>query len=296
MTNTQSLLRSPPTYSEVTAEAVTRKSTLFGYLLCKTFFRAENTLPLFQSYAYFRWLDDFVDQSNDSQESLVCFVLRQKNLIASWYNGESAQASNSRESFIHATINYDKTNEMQLHSMITNFIEAIEWDVSRRYSIVSKNDLGIYSLRLGRSYAEGLLFGLGMKANDPAYDIAMNKCGSAAHIAHILRDLSIDLNLGYVNISCEDMKLFDIDPLDPSLHGIGKWIAFSAEKAEALFSEGKIYQKTFPNIKSRLVFDIVCSRYLSVLRKVKTVWSNANSLIEAGQPIFNPYIYTLERT
>ncbi len=290
------LVNSLSTHDVNTAESITRKSTHFGYLLCKTFFKAETTLPLFQAYAYFRWLDDLVDQSNDSKESLASFMIRQKNLVTSWYNDESPQVSNLYETFIRETISHDKANELQLHSMIENFIEAIAWDVSRRYSIVSKHELGIYSLRLGRSYAEGLLFGLGMKSNNPNYDIALDKCGSAAHIAHTLRDLSIDLNLGYINISCEDMKLFDIDPLDPTLHGIGKWVAFSVEKAEALFSEGKIYQKTFPTIKSRIVFDIVCSRYLSVLRRVKTAWSNANSLVEAGQSIFNPHIYTLERT
>jgi phytoene/squalene synthetase len=261
-----------------TARRVTKETTSFGYWVGRAFFRPELNLILFTAYAYFRWLDDIIDQENISREAASRLVARQRSLTRAWYAGSDPFPSNQFEALLQGAIEYDRMSEYRLHHMIHCFLSALAWDAERRHTIVTQQDLDRYSLHLGRAYAEGLLFGLGLNPVCSDYRGPRDLCGTAAHLTHLLRDLFIDLELGYVNISSRDMERFCIDIADPELRGTKQWVMFTIERAHTLFLQGRRHRDGLPTMRARLVFDIACLRYLWTLKRIKNMWLRAEIL------------------
>lgn len=272
-------------YLDATGRKITREMTPFGYWLGQAFFRPARRSILYMAYAYFRWLDDLVDQVEISRNLAIEIVERQRMLVQAWYSGKDPAPLDRSEALLRAVIEHDRRTGYRLHHMIGSFLAALAWDAERRHTVVSQHDLDRYSLWLGCAYAEGLLFGLGLDPADAAYQGAIDACGVAAHLAHLVRDLRIDLALGYINISTEDIERFSIDLADPRLRGVGRWVPTTVERAQILFQQGRMQRRAMPSLRARLVFDLVCLRYLRLLDQIRSGWLRQGTLAQADLPI-----------
>lgn len=246
---------------------LTKTESPFGYWSSRVFFSQDRRKILFLLYAYFRWVDDTVDKPDFNLDFNHEFIHRQTTIIQAWYMGESAVLSeNLFETMAATAIKEDKKNGSQLQSMITGFLEAIAWDVERRNKIVNQIELDRYSLLLGRSYSEGLLYGLKLNPCESTYSTPKTLCGVAAHWSHLLRDLSEDLKLGYINISDDDIKQYSINLKNSQT--LLPWIREKCCRTLDMFAEGRKSRSLLPTHKAQIVFDLNCLKHISNINKI----------------------------
>jgi len=249
------------------AAVLTQNESPFGYWSSQIFFPQDRRMILFLLYAYFRWVDDTVDKPGFNFDFNHKFIYRQTKIVQAWYMGESAVLSeNPFEAMAATAIKKDKKDGSQLQSMILGFLEAITWDIERRNKIVKQSELDRYSLLLGRSYSEGLLYGLKLNPCKPIFRIPKTICGIAAHWSHLLRDLSEDLKLGYINISDDDIKKYSINLQNHQT--LLPWIREKCYRTLDMFAEGRKSRNLLPTYKAQVVFDLNCLKHISIVNKI----------------------------
>ena len=257
---------------------ITKTESPFSYSLGHLLFLPERKDYLFLAYAYFRWLDDYVDQVNIPSELVKDIVDRQIFLATHWYSGEPLVATTSQEENLHLIIQQDSNQwGNSLRPMIFDFMGAIKWDTERRYRMPVKRDLQSYSLKLGRGYSSGLLFGLGIDPENKKYVGFRDNCGIGAHLVHILRDFIIDINIGYINVDLESWNLLhlknaDLDNTKLLQRRLLPWAKTVIVNARYYFSIGLKNLLASRNVKIQLVFGLMCLRYLLTLEKTKREW------------------------
>ena len=249
------------------ASEITRKESFFAYQVCNLFFSKNRRDILLKYYAYFRWTDDQVDNITAPLNEIQPFIKRQKILIASWYEGDTITPITIFEEMAFDAIQEDIRQGKQLRNMVVSFLDALDWDAQRKHKIINQKQLNRYSFLLGNSYAEGLLYGLGLNPLNPAYAIQKKLCGIAAHRAHMLRDLRTDIKIGYLNLPVEDIEKFSIQLGKPWICSL--LVKQKATETKYLFTKGCENPKyILPSIKSQFVFYLFCQKYIHTLEKV----------------------------
>ncbi len=248
------------------ATEITRSESPFAYKISNLLFFPGRKNILLHYYAYFRWADDQVDNTTIPTNEAHLFIKRQKNLVTSWYEGNAIKPLTVFEEIAFVATQEDINQGKKLRNMVVSFLDALDWDVQRKHKIINQADLNHYSFLLGNSYAEGLLYGLGLDPTNSDYYLPKILCGVAAHRTHILRDLRIDIKIGYLNIPAEDIETFSVQ--------FGRdwvcsaWIEQKAAKAMHLFIKGLKYKYRLPSMRSQLVFYLYCRKYIRTLEKV----------------------------
>jgi len=251
-----------PDSLRLVAEAPIGRISAWGHFCGVTFFSGQTRKLLFEAYLYFRWLDDLIDEVLPFQQACVALLAREKALISAWYDGESeAGPEYAAERSIYEVIQHDRANDHKLKSMISAFLDALAWDASRRHHMVSQQALDRYSMLLGQAYAQGLLFGLDLDPYDKRLLRASRSAGTAAHLAHMLRDFEDDLSLGYINVSREDQLRFGLRFPNPEPITIIPWKQHLATRACAMFEEARLLGRALPTFRSRTLFRLMCARY-----------------------------------
>ncbi len=259
------------------ASEITRKESPFAYQISNLLFFPNRKNILLHYYAYFRWADDQVDNVTFPINEIQLFIKRQKNLITSWYEGNTVKPLTIFEEMAFVATQEDIYQGKQLKNMVVSFLDALDWDVQRKHKITNQMHLNRYSFLLGNSYAEGLLYGLGLNPLNPDYLIPKVLCGIAAHRAHILRDLKIDIKLGYLNIPVEEFETFSIQLGMPWM--CSSWIKQKVAETKRLFVKGLKNKHRLPSMRSQLVFYLYCQKYIHALEEV-LVHFKTGSVIE----------------
>lgn len=242
--------------------AATRRTSRYMYYTTRLFLGRQAGVVLCMAYSYFRWFDDSIDREDVSQKDAQALAARQRALLMTGYEGsDPPRASCVPEQQIAEVIRWDRAYGCRLRGMITMFCDALSWDADRRHSMVGQQALDEYSRLLGCAYSHGLLFGLGLNPQDRRYERLSYLGGVASHLAHIVRDLELDLELGYVNISSDDQRRFDIDLSRRDAGSLLRWRRHVAEKAHSLFCEARSHRNALPSLRARIVYDLVSSRY-----------------------------------
>jgi len=246
------------------ATATTKRHNPSAYWLSNLLYDKGMTPIFCLIYAYFRWLDDYIDEPNT--ESFVCrqMVANQKELLVGAYCNPRMSVSSTPEAMIVSVIDYDKSRGMLLKTSIMDMIAALEWDTYRRGKVVSSKELAQYSWWLGRSYTKALQAFIAYPYKYPDHEYRYY-AGVGAHITHIMRDFYEDLSLGYINISKEDIRHYSIDIRCPIALSLREWAQKTVITARKYINWGKLYLSTLPIFRCRLMGYIYCSRYEMVL-------------------------------
>jgi phytoene/squalene synthetase len=240
----------------------------FSYYFGRLFFVSERREILYKAYGYFRWLDDIVDQAAIPRQQADEIIQRQSQLIAAWYEGRDSLQGQDTESLMKDVIQCNRPLGCPLRPMARGFLDALSWDVQRRYTIVEQEALDRYSQLLGCSYAHGLLFGFGLSPVESRYQTIVYLGGVASHLSHMIRDYEEDRELGYINISREALRRFQIDLDESQSANVRRWKRSLARKACAMFREARKQRNTLPTARARIGFDLVSSRYYRIARRL----------------------------
>jgi phytoene/squalene synthetase len=218
----------------------------------------------FRAYAYFRWVDDVIDISAESQEERIAFIKRQKGLINLLYKNQRPQDLTPEEEMIADLITHDKGKNSGLQSFIRNFLAVIEFDAYRRGSLINEAELNWYSSSLGKSVTDAIQYFI---KNGHPYPDGKNRylAATAAHITHMLRDMIHDLEEGYVNIPDEFLELYQIRPSEIKNPHFRIWVRERVILAREYFQQGKCYLDGLEVLRCKLAGYWYCARFESVL-------------------------------
>ncbi|MCJ7660980.1 MAG: squalene/phytoene synthase family protein [Anaerolineales bacterium] len=253
--------------SDVTAalaELITQTGSKQTYYTARLMVDKDLISDFYRAYAYFRWADDVIDVESHSNEERISFTSRQRELIDSLYNDESPDDLFPEEEILADLIKHDKGENSGLQSFIRNMFAIIEFDAFRKWRLVTQEELIWYTDCLGISVTEGLLYFIG---NGHPYPDNGSRylAAEAAHITHLLRDMSQDTSDGFINIPREYLDAHGINPEDMESIPYRNWVQERVELARRYFHEGKRYLDELEVLRCKIVGYWYCARFEAVL-------------------------------
>ena len=232
-----------------------------------------------RAYAYFRWVDDIVDDTSQSYDKRIAYIKQQKELIDRLYCDERPPNLTSEEQIIADLISHDRNEDSWLQSFIRNMFAIVEFDTYRQGRLVSERELYWYTERLAESVTDGMQYFIGNGYPYPVSDTRY-QASRAAHITHLLRDMVQDREDGLFNIPEEYLKEHGIGPEDVNSPAFHSWVKNRVNLARSLFIDGKQYLDELDVLRCKLVGHWYCTRFEMVLDTIErddyTLRSNYN--------------------
>lgn len=217
-----------------------------------------------RAYAYFRWVDDIIDVASQTREERISFIKRQRRLINDLYNNKPTGDLSPEEEIIADLINHDRGENSGLQSFICNFFAILEFDALRKGRFINQGELTWYTDCLAKSVTDAIQYFI---RNGYIYP----KCethylaATAAHITHMLRDMSVDIVEGYINIPGEYLEAHGIDPNDIYSPPFRAWVQERVDLAREYFRKGKQYLDDLEILRCKIAGYWYCARFEGVL-------------------------------
>ena len=228
--------------------------------------------PLFcLCYAYFRWLDDQIDAPDISKFKAELCIQKQNKLISLFVDGIDTNKDNLNpyEKMLILLLTLDKQLGSHLRSNILEMFAALEFDVIRRNKYCNGNSLNDYSRKIGGSFTEFILICTTRKTINVKTIECFRLAGYAAHNIHLLRDFYEDLQLGYINISREDIIKFGFENHDLKSVDINPWVRFRVQICKQYIHDCFIIIKSINSLKVYFLFLIISAPYVFFAQKIE---------------------------
>jgi phytoene/squalene synthetase len=261
------------------AVSITRTASKQTYYTIR--FLVDNNLvdDAFRAYAYFRWLDDHLDQQALARVERLEFVKRQQALMNAGYRGDSLPNLTHEECMLLDLIHRDTENNSCLQIYIRNMMAVMVFDAERRGRLISRQELNEYTSWLATGVTEALHYFIGHGCASPHSKIRYQAV-TGAHITHMLRDALEDAEAGYYNIPREVMASYSIDPWDVKSRAYRNWVKESVQKARTCFQVGRGYLSQVENLRCRIAGYAYIRRFEVVLDCIE----REGCLLRAGYP------------
>jgi phytoene/squalene synthetase len=254
--------------SAALAQSITREGSKQAYYTARLMVDKDLVNDFNRAYAYFRWMDDIVDDASQSHEKRIAFIRRQKELVDRLYRKERMPDLTSEEQIIADLISHDRYEDSWLQSYIRNMFAIVEFDTYRQGQLISEQELNWYTERLGESVTDGIQYFIG---NGYPYPVNDTRClaARAAHITHLLRDMVQDMNDGIINIPKEYLEAHDISPQDINSPVFRNWVRNRVDLARSMFLDGKRYLDELGVLRCKVVGRWYCARFEVVLDTIE---------------------------
>lgn len=250
------------------ARTITRESSKQTYYTALLMVDRDLILDFFRAYAYFRWVDDFIDTHAVSVEEGLEFIGRQKNLIDHFYDGVERIDLDQHEQIAADLIQNDRSTNSGLQSFIRNMMAIIEFDAQRKGRFITQAELDWYTERLGISVTDGIQYFVGNGHKYPRSELQY-LAATGAHIAHLLRDMLNDVADGFVNIPSEYLEKYNLEPNAINPAAYKEWVRERVGQARHLFFEGKRYLDSLDVLRCKIVGHWYCARFEGVLNMIE---------------------------
>lgn len=248
--------------------AITRHASKQTY--CTIKFLADRHLvdDAYRAYAYFRWVDDYIDHENLSQPERISFVERQRLIIDRAYHGDWLDNLSPEERMVVELIQNDGAKNDGLRVYIENMMAVMAFDAERRGQTISQSDLKAYTRWLATAVTEAMHYFIGHKCAAPQDDTRYLAV-TAAHITHMLRDAIEDMAAGYFNIPQEFLAANGIEPDAVSGGAYRMWVQNQVQLARRFFQTGKTYLARVENRRCRIAGYAYIARFEVVLEAIE---------------------------
>ncbi len=252
----------------ILAESITRSASKQTYYTIRLLADHDRTADAYRAYAYFRWVDDRLDQDGVSKPERLKFVERQQNLIVRCDRGEWPRDTSDEEQMLVKLIRSARGERSGLWSYIHHMLAVMAFDAERRGRLVSADELNEYTLNLATAVTEAMHYFIGHQCKSPQDDTRYLAV-SAAHITHMLRDTLDDVQAGYFNIPREIIESHHIDPHNVRSRAYQNWIKSRVALARAYFKAGRNYLTRVENPRCRIAGFAYTARFESVLSAIE---------------------------
>src|SRR5258708_5051440 len=155
----------------------------------------------FRAYAYFRWVDDWLDCGETKREDRLTFIARQQAVMECAYEGVLLPNLSVAERMLADLIRSDQDSYSGLGAYIRNMMAVMAFDAHRRGRLASQDELSHYTQHLAVAVTEALLYFIGHERMAPPGE-ARYMAVIGAHVTHMLRDAIEDSDAGYFNVPC----------------------------------------------------------------------------------------------
>lgn len=220
------------------AASITRAASRQTYYTIRFLVDRDRVADAYRAYAYFRWVDDYLDRDAVDRIERLTFLRRQQRLVENCYRGEPPAAPTPHEQILIDLVRSDSDPNSGLHAYIDNMMAVMAFDAARRERTISEAELTAYSRWLATAVTEAMHFFIGHNKTSPRGDIRYHAV-IAAHITHMLRDTFEDAEIGYVNVPDELLAAHHITPLDVDHEAYVTWVKTRVELARSLFANGR---------------------------------------------------------
>lgn len=251
-----------------TAASITKAASKQTYYTIRFLADRARIDDAYRAYAYFRWLDDVLDADSGSVSGRRSFLNRQISLLERSYLGETLRDVNPQERMLVELIQKDTEKNSGLQSYLRNMMQVLDFDVTRRWMLISQDQLNEYTRWLAISVTEAIHYFIGHD-QPPPQNSSRYLTVTGAHIAHLLRDTLEDIQTGYYNIPREFLSANGIGPKDVESEAYRAWVQERVNLARACFKSGKEYLTQVENIRSRIAGYAYIARFEEVLEAIE---------------------------
>ena len=268
-------LNSAFTYAEKIVKLDSQKAKIiFDYTVNKS---KRGFLNL--SHAYLRWVDDFVDNPKINVEEKRKFIDRQKFLINSYKKGcfEEYQCTEEAILFHFICFGLEQNSKLILNA-IEDMVDAIAMDIKRLQSngIFSADELETYINKLSKALYDIIIYFF-LPKHFPSLQNILT-CRFQAR-TFMMRDLIEDIDAGFINISHEDIKKFNLSLLDvKEKRNLEPWIEAELKKILYLLEAEAEESRIFP-FKFRIFMYYSHLYYLPKIYRLKVYRFNPNTVL-----------------
>jgi phytoene/squalene synthetase len=205
----------------------------------------------YRAYAYFRWVDDWLDQGTRPRTERLAFVKRQQALMNGCYRGQPLADLTPEERLLADLIRCDTEQNSGLQAFIRNMMAVMAFDADRRGRLISQSELNEYTRWLAVAVTEALHHFIGHNGASP-HGATRYLAVTGAHITHMLRDAVQDAKVGYYNIPREVMDARGIAPWDVASPAYRAWVKARVQSARACFRAGRDYLAQVESLRCRI--------------------------------------------
>jgi phytoene/squalene synthetase len=248
------------------AESITESASKQTYYTIRLLVDRERAADAYCAYAYFRWVDDTLDEGSVSKR--LAFLERQKALLESCYQGNFLKNTTVEENMLIELVRKDQNKNSGLQLYLRNMMQVMDFDAMRRGKRISKAELNEYTRWLATAVTEAMHYFIGHNSYSP-HDETRYLAVSAAHIAHMLRDTFDDLEAGYYNIPREVLEASHIGPHDVHSKAYCAWVKSRVQLARSCFQTGKDYLARVDERRCQLAGMAYTARFEWVLNEIE---------------------------
>jgi phytoene/squalene synthetase len=253
---------------------ITRAASKQAYYTIRYLVDHDRRFSAYQAYAYFRWVDDRIDQPVSDRAERLAFVRREQDLLDSAYRANHGQGCRDwgglapQERLVLDLIRSDDLCASGLHSYVSNMMAVMAFDANRRDRLVTGQELEQYSRHLSVAVTDALHYFIGHE-DEPPIGEARYFPAMAAHITHMLRDTFADIRLGYFNVPLELLESGGIDPRDVESAPYRDWVSCRVHLARAYFKDGSSYLDQVKSTRCRLAGYAYMARFAGMLDAIE---------------------------
>jgi phytoene/squalene synthetase len=254
------------------ARSITRRASRQSYLTIRALADPAYRADAYALYAYFRWLDDEIDERLTTPDARLALVERQRGLVAAATSGTPLPALDPHEVLLASLLLADGRPRRDAGGALASvaaMLDVMEFDARRRGRAVAAAELDRYTDDLAVAVTEALHHCIGHGCAAPT-DETRYVAVHGAHVAHMLRDLREDLRAGYVNVPAEVVG--DREPTADALctPALCDWVRERVELAREDFRVGREYLARLESRRCRLAGHAYLARFEWVLDTVES--------------------------
>lgn len=246
------------------AAAITRAASTQTYYTIRFLVDKGLVNDAYQAYAYFRWVDDRLDQEANPRTERLALVKRQQALIESSSHGETWTGLAPEERLLVSLIRRDADRNSGLQTYIRYMMAVMAFDADRRGRLISQHELNEYTRWLSVAVTEAMHYFIGHNCASPHGEIRYIAV-TGAHITHMLRDMQEDIDLGYYNIPREVANGDGIVPSTVESAIFRNWVKERVQQARICFKIGKNYLAQVKSLRCRIAGFAYVHRFEAVL-------------------------------
>ncbi|MCA9924775.1 MAG: squalene/phytoene synthase family protein [Anaerolineales bacterium] len=256
--------RLPADVSHILASSITQASSKQSYYTVRCLVDRTRIDDAYRAYAYFRWVDDNLDETRQNKESRIAFANQQTALINHCYHGNWPQRILPEEQMLVNLIRRNNEQSSGLRIYIENMMAVMQFDAERKGRLISQSELDNYAYLLATAVTEALHYFIGNGRYAPGNETRY-LAATGAHIAHMLRDTVLDVANGYYNIPGEYLAAHNLQPWDIGSEAYRMWVKQRVELARTYFQTGKQYLAQVEHTRCRIAGYAYIARFETVL-------------------------------
>jgi phytoene/squalene synthetase len=247
---------------------ITRNASKQTYFTIRLFVDRGRTLNAYRAYAYFRWVDDWLDQTDAASDERLRFALRQQHLMDCLYAGRELHNLTLEERMLADLVRTDDEQNSGLRAYLCNMMAVMIFDAKRRGRLITQQELDTYTDWLSAGVTEAMHYFIGHDEVTPSDDTRYLAV-KAAHITHLLRDTCEDVEAGYFNIPQEYLETHGISANAINSKPYRAWVEERVRLARNYFKAGRAYLAQLKTTRCRLAGYAYMARFESVLDTIE---------------------------